>query len=106
MVKLDDPFQPSTPLTPASPFRPHPLPCRLSKGIDKLSLRIHEIEEYGVVDEVVITRFGTGWCREIYAVCLARRLGRRVIACQSDKARVEVAHVTGHLGECVACRVD
>src|SRR6266478_5798430 len=78
----------------------------LSKGIDKISVRIHEIEEYGVVDEVVITRFGTWWRREIYAVCLARCLGRRVITCQSDEARVEVAYITGHLREGIACRID
>ena len=91
---------------PLHPFNYICLRAGLSKGIDEFSVRIHEIEKYGMVNEVVIIRFGTWWRREIYAVRLARRLGRRIIACQSDEARVEVAHITSHLRERVACGVD
>lgn len=38
------------------------LRTRLSKGIDELSVRVHEIKEYGLVDKVVVTWFGTWWC--------------------------------------------
>src|SRR5712671_1739065 len=78
----------------------------LSKGINEMSVRIHEIKEYGVVDQVVVTRFGIWRRREVHAVGFAGRFGRRVVAYQSDKTGVEVAHVTGHLRERVACWID
>jgi hypothetical protein len=45
---------------PLHPFNYICLRAGLSKGINEISVRIHEIEKYGVVDEVVVIWFGTG----------------------------------------------
>ena len=80
--------------------------ARLAKRVDELPVRVHEVEEDRVVDQVVVVRLCVGRRREVHAVRLARRLERRVVTRQPDQAWVELGHVARDLRHTVARGVD
>ena len=82
------------------------LRAHLAERVDEAAGGVHEVEEDGVVDEVVVRRPRVGRRGEVDAVRLARRLERRVVAREAEQARVEVGDVARDLGGGVACRVD
>lgn len=56
----------------------HDLSCLLGgkvppDSLDKISFRIHEIEIYAVIYQIILTWLYIWWCREIYPIFLAHR---------------------------------
>ena len=78
----------------------------LAKCIDEVPLRVHEVEEYGVIHKIVILSLHVGWCREIYAVGLACRLDRCVVTSEAHEARMEVSDIGADLRDGVTSRID
>ena len=54
-------------------FRAH----RPAERVDEFAVRVHEVEEDGMVDEVVVARFGVGWRREVDSAAVRGCGGKR-----------------------------
>lgn len=78
----------------------------LSECLDKLSFRIHQVNEYRVVDEVVTVWVGIRRRREIYTVGFTDCLRGLVRSNQADERFVEVGQVLTNSGAGVSSWVN
>lgn len=76
-----------------------------SKGVDKFAVRVHEVEEDGVVHEVVAAWVGARRGAKVDAIGLAGRLDGLVRAREADEPGVEFGDIDGRGEERVACRI-
>lgn len=79
---------------------------RLPKRVHKLSVRVHEVEVYTVVHQIIVRGLSIWRRTEVHPICSAHLFGSVVVARKADHAGVEVLDVASHLLKCVAGGVD
>jgi hypothetical protein len=78
----------------------------LPESVDKLAVRIHEIEEDGVVDEIIVIRFGVWRSGEVYTVGFTNRFHLLISSCETHKSGMKVGEVRSYLYRCISRRID
>lgn len=76
-----------------------------AQGVHKLALRVHEVEEDGVVHQVVLAWLDVWWCGEVHPVLLARVFHLVERTRQPQDGGMKVAQVLLQNRGRVSCRV-